>query len=465
MNKDKIYFTILLLFIAKLCLGQEPARREFQVGNTTQLVLSETALPSKVYDFSSSDLQVKWHLLILDLVEQTNGYSPLVAARSLAYIDLAAYESILPSYPRLNSLSGQLQGYNKPPEYEMDSLGFIKEIALNNALYATVDKFFVAAPYIWMEKIVALKDSVDVQFSRGRSNLSVMKSKNYGISVAEMILKYADKDGGKDALFRSYDMNYGLPKCEGCFEINRVADLENTGPLHPRWGDNRTFLAENQTDFEIKPDFEFSKYKDSRFYKEALEVYNTSKEVVAGSEKMNIANFWDDASTFTYTAVGHSVSILTQLLRSKSVSTDSAARLYISLTLGLNDAMICTWKAKYNYNLIRPIAYIHRYIDSNWEPAILTPPFPEFPSGHSVQSAVMASILTGMLGENIGFTDYSKYWVGEPKKFNSFWESANETSISRLYGGIHFREALTKGQQLGKKVGENILKLKFEKEK
>jgi hypothetical protein len=67
------------------------------------------------------------------------------------------------------------------------------------------------------------------------------------------------------------------------------------------------------------------------------------------------------------------------------------------------------------------------------------------------------------LGDNVGFTDYSKYWVGEPKKFNSFWKSANETSISRLYGGIHFREALTKGQIMGKKVGENVLKLKFEK--
>ncbi|HLO43664.1 MAG TPA: vanadium-dependent haloperoxidase [Leadbetterella sp.] len=461
MNKDKIYFAILLFFIAKLGWCQAPARREFQTGNTTQLILSETALPIKNYDFSTSDLQVKWHLLLLDLVEQTAGYTPLVAARSLAYINLVAYETILPAYPELQSLSGQLQGFQKPKEFEIDSTDFIKEIALNNALFASVDRFFVAAPYIWMERIVALRDSVDNRFSVGKSKLAIMKSKNYGVSVAQMIMKYADKDGGKDALFRSYDLNYKLPLCEGCFEINRVADLENTGPLHPKWGENRTFLEENQTDFEIKPDFEFSKYQDSRFYKDALEVYNTSKEVVAGSEKMNIANFWDDAATFTYTAVGHSVSILTQLLRAKPIPIDSSAKLYVSLTLGLNDAMISAWKSKYKYNLIRPGAYIKKYIDSKWEPAILTPPFPEFPSGHSVQSAAMATILTKLLGDNVGFTDYSKYWVGEPKKFNSFWESANETSISRLYGGIHFREALTKGQIMGKKVGENVLKLKF----
>lgn len=464
MNKDKIYFAILLFFVAKLSFGQAPIRREFQTGNTTQLILSETSLPNKNYDFTTSDLQVKWHLLILDLIEQTTGYTPLVAARSLAYINLAAYESILPAYSKRASLSGQLQGFEKPKEFEIDTTDFIKEIALNNALFATVDKFFVAAPFIWMERITALKDSVDAKFSINQSKLAIIKSKNYGVSVAEMVIKYADKDGGKDALFRSYDLNYRLPSCESCFEINRVADLENTGPLHPKWGKNRTFLEDNQTDFDIKPDFEYSKYKDSRFYKDAMEVYNTSKEVTAGSDKMNIANFWDDAATFTYTAVGHSVSILTQLLRSNPVSIDSSAKLYASLTLGLNDAMIAAWKSKYKHNLIRPGAYIKKYIDSKWEPAILTPPFPEFPSGHSVQSATMATILTKLLGDSVSFTDYSKYWVGEPKKFNSFWESANETSISRLYGGIHFREALTKGQEMGKKVGENVLKLKFEKE-
>ena len=463
MNKDKIYFAILLFFIANLSFGQAPSRREFQAGNTTQLVLSETALPAKNYDFSTSDLQVKWHLLILDLIEQTNGYTPLVAARSLAYVNLAAYESILPKYPNRSSLSGQLQGFNKPKEFETDSTDFVVELALNNALFSTVDKFFVAAPFVWMEKIIALKDSVDSKYSIGKSKLAIMKSKNYGISVAEMVMKYAEKDGGKDGLFRSYDLNYRLPACESCFEINRVADLENTGPLHPNWGNNRTFLTDNQSDFEIKPDFEFSKYPDSRFYKEALEVYNTSKEATAGSDKLNIANFWDDAATYTYTAVGHSLSILTQLVRTNPVAIDSSAKLYATLSLGLNDAMIACWKLKYKYNLIRPIAYIKKYIDSKWEPAILTPPFPEFPSGHSAQSAAMATILTKMLGENTGFTDYSKYWVGEPKKFNSFWESANETSISRLYGGIHYTEGLKKGQELGKKIGENVLKLNFEK--
>ncbi len=456
--------TFLLCICALSLFGQNVQRREFQEGNTTTLVLFEKSLPEKKYNFKTSDLQVKWHVLILDLIEQTYGYTPNVAARTLAYVNLAAYEAILPAFPNNISLSGQLQGYNRPKEFELDSLGFSAELAMNNAIYTVVDKMFVAAPFIWMEKVQALKDSVNNQFSAKMPLFNIMKSQNYGISVAQNILKYADKDGGKESLVRSYDLSYRLPFCESCFEINRVADLENTGPLHPKWEHNRTFFESNQTDFGIKPDFEFSKYKDSKFYKEAKQVYDVSKKVVAGSEEHLVANFWDDAAGYTYTAVGHSLSILTQVLREKPTNLMQASQNYVMLSMALNDALICAWVGKYKYNLIRPIAYIKRYIDSQWEPTLLTPPFPEFPSGHSVQSAAMATVLTAVVGDSVGFTDYSKYWVGEPRKFKNFWTAANETSISRLYGGIHYNEGLIKGQTMGKLVGENALKLKFVKE-
>lgn len=456
---------ILLLFLStiRFAFAQENLQRRFQDRDVTELVLFESTLPQKDYDFYTSDLLVKWHVLMFDLLEQTNGYTPNVAARTISYVNLAAYESVLPAFPDYQSLSDQLQAYKLPKEFEMDSSSFSPEVAMNNAIFYVVDQLFLPAPYVWMEKTIELRDSINNIYKTKIDNFTFLKSKNYGESVAQFVYKYSMTDGGHQAFLRSYDLAYRLPECEACFEINRSADLENTGPLHPKWQTNRSFLVKNNSDFGIEPKVPFSKYPDSPFYKQVLQVYNTSKEVTPNSPKEIIANFWDDAASFTYTAPGHSASILTQYLRENPTSLIEAARIYCSLGLALNDAIICAWKGKYKHNLIRPIAFIKRYIDSTWEPTLLTPPFPEFPSGHSVQSAAMATVLTELIGDSTSFTDYSKYWVGTPRKFNSFWEAANETSISRLYGGIHFIDALDQGQDMGRKVGKNILTIKFKK--
>lgn len=430
-----------------------------QVGNPTPIKIE----PTRVYDYSNSDLLVKWHELIFELVEQTQGYSPNVAARNMAYINLAAYESILPANLENISLSGQLQEFQRPDSLNIDGRFFNPAVALNSAVFKLVDKFFISAPYIWMEKVYALNDSVNAHFARQLSPDAMKKSKIYGAKIAFWIYEYSKNDGGHQSFLRTYNMAYKLPLCQSCFEINRVADLENTGPLHPKWGENRAFIAKNQEEIDIKPKVEFSIYPNSPFYKMAKEVYDISKQVVPNSEKLQIANFWDDAATFTYTAPGHSVSILTQVLKQRPVDLVSAAELFSNLSIAISDAFIVTWRIKYQQNLIRPIAYIKRYIDNQWEPGLLTPPFPEFPSGHSAQSSTMATVLTSKIGDNVSFVDYSKYFVGPPKSFTSFWAAAKECSMSRVYGGIHFRDGIEQGEELGKIVGKNALSLRYKK--
>jgi hypothetical protein len=419
--------------------------------------------PTRVYDYTNSDLLVKWHELIFELVEQTQGYSPNVASRNFAYINLAAYEAILPANLSNISLSDQLQEFHRPDSLNIDGRIFNPAVALNSAVFKLVDKLFISAPYIWMEKVYALNDSVNAHYSKQLSPDAMKKSKLYGAKIAFWIYEYSKNDGGHQSFLRTYNMGYKLPICQSCFEINRVADLENTGPLHPKWGENRTFIAKNQEEIDIKPKVEFSIYQNSPFYKMAKEVYDISKQVVPNSEKLQIANFWDDAATFTYTAPGHSISILTQVLKQRPIDLASATELYSNLAIAISDAFIVTWRLKYQYNLIRPIAYIKKYIDNQWEPALLTPPFPEFPSGHSAQSSTMATVLTSKIGDNVSFVDYSKYFVGPPKIFSSFWTAAKECSMSRVYGGIHFRDGIEQGEEVGKIIGKNALTLCYKK--
>ena len=94
-----------------------------------------------------------------------------------------------------------------------------------------------------------------------------------------------------------------------------------------------------------------------------------------------------------------------------------------------------------------------------------TPPFPEYPSGHSVVSGAAATALTDIFGDNFRFDDDTEISYGLPvRSFNSFNEAADEAAISRIYGGIHFRKAIEVGVQQGRNLGKFVHeKLKMNK--
>jgi hypothetical protein len=100
-------------------------------------------------------------------------------------------------------------------------------------------------------------------------------------------------------------------------------------------------------------------------------------------------------------------------------------------------------------------------IDPKWEALLITPPFPEYPSGHSTQSGAAATVLTAVFGENFAFDDSTHADDGLPiRSFPNFHAAADEAGISRLYGGIHFRAAIDKGLDQGDCVGEFVNKLR-----
>jgi membrane-associated phospholipid phosphatase len=138
-------------------------------------------------------------------------------------------------------------------------------------------------------------------------------------------------------------------------------------------------------------------------------------------------------------------------------NVDVLARLGITLA----DSFIGCWHAKYVYDLVRPVTYIRRHIDKSWQTLLITPPFPEYPSGHSTQSGAAATVLTALFGEDYAFEDRTHEDDGLiPRKYANFWAAADEAGISRLYGGIHYRAAIVEGLEQGRCIGAYTVSLK-----
>lgn len=230
-------------------------------------------------------------------------------------------------------------------------------------------------------------------------------------------------------------------------------------PLLPKWGENRPFALQTGNACPLPAPPAYSEEKGSDFYSEALEVYETVKNLTP--EQRAIARFWSDDPMLSPTPPGHWIVIGLKILNERQASATEHADLLARLGITLADAFIGCWHSKFEYDLLRPVTYIKRVIDPKWEPILITPPFPEYPSGHSTQSGAAATVLTAFFGENFAFTDNTHEKDKLPNRsFRSFWDAAEEAGISRLYGGIHFRAAIERGLEQGRCIGEKAVALR-----
>jgi hypothetical protein len=270
--------------------------------------------------------------------------------------------------------------------------------------------------------------------------------------VAAAVLEWARGDGGHEGYLRNFPADYVPPAGPGLWTPTPPGFQS---ALQPTWGTNRCLALASGDVCAPGPPPRYSAEPGSEFFAEAVEVYEAVN--VLTDEQWAIAQFWSDDPGVTATPPGHSVSILTQVLDQQGASLEDAAQAYARVGIAVADAFIACWRTKYQHNLLRPISYVHEHIDPNWGPLPLaTPPFPEYTSGHSVQSAATATVLTDLFGP-IGLVDDTHAARGLPaRNFGSFTELADEAAISRLYGGIHFRSAIEAGLHQGQCIGHTI---------
>jgi hypothetical protein len=203
----------------------------------------------------------------------------------------------------------------------------------------------------------------------------------------------------------------------------------------------------------------YSEVPGSDFYREGREVYDTVENITP--EQLAIAQFWADAPGATGTPPGHWIKLLGQLLGEWDSTLDVAAEAYARVGLAEMDAFICCWFVKYELNLLRPVTYVRLLFQADWLPPLITPNFPEYPSGHSTQSGAVAEVLTDMFGV-VPYTDHTHDEIGlPPRSFESFRQAADEAAISRLYGGIHYRAAIERGLEQGRCIGGEVNALEF----
>lgn len=412
-------------------------------------------------DQYQSDLAVAWFDLTLKLVRETPGFSPPVASRALGYLGVALYETVRPGMPGYQSLTGQLNGLDRLPKVAVLAR-YHWPSAANAALAALVRQLFPTAAPENLALIDTLEAKYAADFRTYVDGETYWRSVVWGRSMADAIFTWSKDDGGHEGYAKNFPDGFVAPVGQGLW-ISTPPNYQ--GALQPYWGANRPFVLSSGGECPAMPPYAYSETTNSRFYYEALEVYLVGMNRT--QEQTDIALFWSDDAGRTATPPGHWVSILNQVLLNEDASLDVAAEAYAKLGIAVADAFITCWHTKFQYNVVRPISYIQAFIDPTWDTPditdpVMTPPFPEYTSGHSVQSGAAALVLTSLFGDSYNFTDNTHAALGlAPRTYPSFQAAAEEAAISRLYGGIHYRAAIEQGLIQGQCVGERVLSLHF----
>ena len=394
-----------------------------------------------------AEVATVWFELALDLVRTTPGYSPPVSARALGYVGVTLYEAVLPGMDGFRSLAGLAAGFDLPPAAGKNAAYDWPAVA-NSALASIFRRLFATAPAAQLAAAAALEERLEDRFRAGLPPGLFGRSVRRGQEVAAAVFDWSKADGGHEGYARNFPA-YEPPSGLGLWVPTPPGFLP---ALQPFWGSNRCLAIAGAAEHRPGDHPAYSEDPTSAFFAEALETHEAVTNLTAEEEA--IARFWSDDPGATATPPGHSIAISTQVLRRQGVSLAAAAEAYVRVGMAVADAFVACWHQKYVYNLLRPVTYINKLIDPDWLPLLITPPFPEYPSGHSVQSAAAFQVLSDLFGDDYAFVDHTHDRRGlAPRSFASFSEAAEEAAVSRLYGGIHYRAAIDNGLHQGKQIG------------
>ncbi len=380
--------------------------------------------------------------------------SPPVASRNYVYPVIAFYEAVRPGFKAYPSFAGRLNGLTSPPEIS-PSLQYDWLIAGTTAFYKT-NYGLVFSKDLFQE----FWDSIDIAIRKTPVPKDVYeRSVEFGERVAAHILKWAREDN----LTRVRTLpRFTTSKKPGHWQQTSPDYME---AVEPYWNRIRPMILTKPDQFPVPSPAPFNSEK---FKKGKEEVYEVSQNLT--KEQRDQANFWDCNPFATQTVghlmysvkkispAGHWMGITGIAINKKKQTLIAALYSYCLVSIAIFDAIIATWDEKYRSNYIRPITAIQQSISPEWQPALQTPPFPEYVSGHSVISLASAAVLNAIFGDHFQFTDNVEIPFGLPSRnFRSFTDAANEAAMSRLYGGIHFREAIENGKDLGQKIGYYVI--------
>ncbi|OPF19474.1 phosphoesterase [Microcystis aeruginosa KW] len=428
--------------------------------------LETNNVTSKLVSGLNTNAVIDWNAIALNAIQAEGkagrGVPPTVGSRLMALVSTAVYDTV-------NAFNTLYPSYavnvNAPGN---TSLG----MAAVGAAYRVLSTQLSGQSSLFSQQLsnslAEIKDSATAE-SRGF---------NFGILVANQSMNLRANDGSNDNTpFTAPSGDYvWRPETSG--PTAGVAVGANWGGVDT-WaiGDINQFVSTKNLDVTLhgRPDTNPTLYaqeiEEVRLYGGLQNTALTTTLRNADQEEMAVFWAYDRADTFR--PYGHLNQIAQGIAVDEGNTLQEDASLFAALNTALADAVIVAWKEKYTELQPRPDDVIAGGFaandgiastvgDPNWKPllselmGVNSPPFPDYMSGHSAMGGAFAGVMTEYFGDNYVFSAVSQELPGVVRNFDSFYEAGLEDALSRIYGGVHVREACTDSFEMGLAVGDFV---------
>ncbi len=414
--------------------------KEIAMHKLAHWVLLEALLALVAGSLAHADEVTEWNEhMVQSTVTAAN--SPIVAGRIGAIVHVAVFDA----------LNGIDQRYRHVFAVPAAPAGASRRAAVVQAAYASLLKAFPGQKAALDTKRAASMSAIAAATSE--TSTGIERGVEWGQSVADKIWEWRLTDGISPVPpafygstgpgeWRSTPPTGGVPGAGLQFATMKPWVILSPGefrPAAPPALDSEAYTA----------DFEEVKARGSRV-----------SSVRTADQELN-SRFWAvNTPAWFWNQVARSLS------KDKALTLQENARLFAHLNMAMADSTIGCWEAKYQYKYWRPISAITlAWTDGNsstgedfeWEPLLVTPSHPEYPSGHSCASGAAGRVLSSVFGDDTEISLTATLAPPVTRTYKSFSAALEDVKDARIDAGIHFRTACNVGQSLGIKVADYVL--------
>ena len=390
---------------------------------------------------AKADPVLDWNAIAVDTAV-ANAQNPFTQARDAAIVQLAVFEAV-------NAVTGDYRSYVGNIDAPR---GASADAAAIQAAYRVLVTFFSNS-----------KSTLDAALAKSLASIPDGKAKTDGIATGEVaaatLIALRSDDGSSPAQFKPPG-----PAVPGEWQATASCPIVNgvASGIAFQWQNITPFGIRSAKDFLLGPPPALRSNEYGKTYNEVMTV-GSIDSTERPPDRSEVATYY--AATSPTQAFNQAAR---QIAQEQRRTLSENARALALINMAINDSLIAAFFNKYRYNFWRPETAIHggdtdgnpkTEADPSWQPFIVTPCFPSYPSNHGSAANAAAAVMRRLYGEGGHSITLSN--PAAPTivlQYSSFKQITSDISDARVYGGIHFRTDQDAGALLGLAIGREVYK-------